>query len=401
MNRKEYLAKRSALIEEAEKFLNEDKMAEYEAKETEIKALDEQYEKHAKAQANINVLKDAQPIDNTLISISNTLDNKPVTDEDKYNSLEYRKAFMNYCKTGSMDKKFLNLDDYNSTTEAAATIPTSIMQELISKMEVYGNIYARVRKLNVQGGVNFPILSLKPTATWITEAAVSDRKKSNISTNVSFSYYGLECRIATSLLASIVTLPMFEATMVTLIIEAMVKAIDIAIIKGDGAGEPLGITLDPRIPVANVITLSSVDFSAWDGWKKKVFSKIPLGYRAGGSFIMAAGTFEGYIDGMVDANGQPMGRVNYGIVDAPQERFGGREVILVEDDVVAPYDTAGVGDIVAIFCKLSDYAINSNMTMQMSRWFDQDKNQWVDKAILICDGKILDANGVLVIKKGA
>jgi HK97 family phage major capsid protein len=308
---------------------------------------------------------------------------------------------MNYCKTGSMDKKFLNLDDYNSTTEAAATIPTSIMQELISKMEVYGNIYARVRKLNVQGGVNFPILSLKPTATWITEAAVSDRKKSNISTNVSFSYYGLECRIATSLLASIVTLPMFEATMVTLIIEAMVKAIDIAIIKGDGAGEPLGITLDPRIPVANVITLSSVDFSAWDGWKKKVFSKIPLGYRAGGSFIMAAGTFEGYIDGMVDANGQPMGRVNYGIVDAPQERFGGREVILVEDDVVAPYDTAGVGDIVAIFCKLSDYAINSNMTMQMSRWFDQDKNQWVDKAILICDGKILDANGVLVIKKGA
>jgi hypothetical protein len=41
------------------------------------------------------------------------------------------------------------------------------------------------------------------------------------------------------------------------------------------------------------------------------------------------------------------------------------------------------------------------MQMQMFRWLDQDKNQWVDKAILIADGKLIDANGVLIIKKGA
>ena len=183
--------------------------------------------------------------------------------------------------------------------------------------------------------------------------------------------------------------------------EAMTKAIDIAIIKGDGTGEPTGITVDSRVPAGNVITLSSADFLAWDGWKKKVFAKIPLSYRAGGSFIMASGTFEGYIDGMVDANGQPIGRVNYGITDGSQERFGGREVILVEDDVIAPYESAANGDIVAVFCKLSDYVVNSNMQMTMYRWLDHDTNQWVDKAILIADGKILDPNGVLIIKKGA
>ena len=45
--------------------------------------------------------------------------------------------------------------------------------------------------------------------------------------------------------------------------------------------------------------------------------------------------------------------------------------------------------------------INSNMQMAMYRWLDHDLNQWVDKAILINDGKLLDAAGVLIIKKGA
>lgn len=116
---------------------------------------------------------------------------------------------------------------------------------------------------------------------------------------------------------------------------------------------------------------------------------------------MAAGTFETYIDGMTDANGQPIGRVDHGITEGPQERFSGREVILVEDDVIAPYDAAAAGDVIAVFCKLTDYAINSNMQLQMFRWLDHDTNQWVDKAILIADGKILDPNGVIIIKRAA
>jgi HK97 family phage major capsid protein len=116
---------------------------------------------------------------------------------------------------------------------------------------------------------------------------------------------------------------------------------------------------------------------------------------------MAAGTFDGYIDGMVDANGQPIGRVNYGIGDGAQQRFGGKTVLLVEEDVITSYDSAGVGDVIAVYMNPLDYAINSNMQMAMYRWLDHDTNQWVDKAILVNDGKLIDAAGVLVIKKGA
>ena len=318
---------------------------------------------------------------------------------DPFNTMEYRAAFMNYCKTGQMPIE-MRADTYTGLADIGTVIPSSIMNEILKKMSTYGQIFSRVRRLNVKGGVSFPVLSLKPTATWITEAAVSERQKLGTA-SISFNYYGLECRIATSLIADTVSLTTFETSITDLIVEAMTKAMDIAIIKGDGVGEPLGITLDPAIPAAQIITLAVADFAKWDGWKKKVFAKIPLSYRAGGSFIMAAGTFEGYIDGMVDTTGQPMGRVNYGITDGPQERFAGREIILVEDDIIAPYESAAAGDIVAIFCKLADYGINSNMQMQMFRWLDQDKNQWVDKAILIADGKLIDANGVLIIKKGA
>ena len=401
-NKKDYLDKRKALIEEAQNLLDEGKLQEYEVKENEIKDLDEQYEKFAKAQANMNALKDVKIGGDVKDLFDDKADfGKKQEPEDKYNTIEYRKAFMNFCKTGIMPQEFRNVDTYTGTADASAVIPTTIMQEIIKEMKTYGQIFSRVRKTNVKGGTEVPILSLKPAATWIGESVVSDRQKVTANTKVTFSYYGLECKVAVSLLADATTLDIFESTIVQLIVEAMTKALDIAIIKGTGSGQPTGITVDSRIPAGNVITLASADFATWDGWKKKVFAKIPLSYRAGGSFIMAAGTFEGYIDGMVDSNGQPIGRVNYGITDGPQERFGGREVILVEDDVIAPYESAATGDVVAVFCKLSDYCINSNMQMSMYRWLDHDTNQWVDKAILIADGKILDPNGVLIIKKGA
>lgn len=408
--KEKYLASRKALMDSANELIAEGKIDEANAKMTEIEKLDNDFENACKAQANLNAMQGNVKI----IDIQNkgvkvdggnivdVLENGTVIEAvDMYDSKEYRSEFMNFCKTGAMKPEFRNVDAQTTTTDASAIIPTTIMNEIISKMTKYGQLFAKVRKMNVKGGVNFPILSLKPTATWITETTPSDRKKITANTSVSFSYFGLECKVATSLLAEEVKLPGFENTIVTLVAEAMTQAIDVAIIKGVGTTEPLGIAVDTRVPAGQIITLTSAEFTEWDAWKKKVFAKIPLGYRAGGEFIMSAGTFEGYIDGMVDANGQPIGRTNYGIADGPQERFGGKIVNLVEDDVVASYDAAAVTDIVAIFANLNDYGINSNMQMQMFRYLDQDLNQWVDKAILIADGKLIDPNGVVIVKKGA
>jgi HK97 family phage major capsid protein len=319
-------------------------------------------------------------------------------DADPFDTLEYRQAFMKFAQTGAWEQR---ADAVTTVTDAAKVIPTTIMNEIIKELKVRGQLFARVRKLNVQGGVQFPILSLKPEASWITEASASERKKVQANTAVVFNYYGLECKVATSLIANITSLPMFEEVIRSLIVEAMMTALDSAIVVGDGSGKPLGITLDTRVASGQKVTLDQAEFSTWSAWKKKVFAKIPLAYRSGGLFIMAASTWEGQIDGMVDENKQPIARTNYNITDAIQERFSGKEVLLVEPDVVADYDAAAEGDVVAIYFKPSDYGINSNLQMTMKRYFDEDKNQWVDKAIMVADGKLLDPKGVVIIKKGA
>ncbi|MDF2534408.1 MAG: phage major capsid protein [Bacillales bacterium] len=320
--------------------------------------------------------------------------------EDRFSSLEYRKAFMRFAQTGEIMPE-LRANATTSTGDISAVVPTTILNEVIRKVTAYGQVFNRVRKLNVKGGLTIPILSLKPVATWIGETTVSDKQKVQANTNIAFSYYGLECKVSTSLLADTVSLAGFENTLVDLIVEAIVKALDFAILKGNGTGKALGITADTRVPAAQIVTLSSADFANWASWKKKVFAKMPLSYKAGAAFLMASGTFEGYIDGMVDGHGQPIGRVNYGITNGPQERFGGKEVIQVEDDIIAPYDDAAVGDVVAVYVDLKNYGFNSNMQMTMFRYFDHDTNEWVDKAVLIADGKLIDPNGVVIVKKGA
>ncbi|WP_338841839.1 phage major capsid protein [Paenibacillus glucanolyticus] len=316
---------------------------------------------------------------------------------DPYSSVEYRSAFMKFAKTGEITPE---LRATTTTADVSAVIPTTILSEVVRQLKVYGQIFKRVRQLNIKGGVDVPIATLKPVAQWIGETTPSDKQKVTANTKVSFNYHGLECKVAISLLADTTTLEGFEATITELIVEAMIKAIDLAVVRGDGNGKAKGILNDDRVPAAQIVTLTDAEFTSWEGWKKKVLAKLPLAYKAGAAFIMASSTYDGYIDGMTDDQGQPIARTNYGITEGPQGRFSGKEVIEVEDDVLPFYDDAAAGEAVAILCNLKNYGFNSNLEMQLFRYFDHDTNEWVDKAILIADGKLIDPNGVVIVKKG-
>lgn len=317
---------------------------------------------------------------------------------DRHDTLEYRSAFMEYVCRGVEIPHELRTDAVTGVTDASAVIPTSLMHEIITKMDAYGNVYKIIRKLNVQGGIAIPVLSLKPEATWVGEGK-SDSQEVKADEKVTFSYFGVECKIAQTLLANVVTLEAFQALFVSLATEAIVKAVEIAVFKGNGTSQPLGILTDARIPKANIITMTPSEFASWEGWHKKVKAKMKKAYRSG-TFFMNQSTFDGHIDGMVDKNGQPIGRTNYGINGEESYRFLGKNVETVEDDLISSWDDAAKGDAVAIFFKGTDYAINTNMQMTTVKWVDHDTNEVKNKCIMIVDGKLIDPNGVLIIKKG-
>jgi HK97 family phage major capsid protein len=315
---------------------------------------------------------------------------------DVYDSVEYRTAFMEFACHGIPMPTQYRANAVTTTTDAR--IPTTFMNEIIRGLSTYGNIYEKVRKLNIQGGVEFPILTLCPEATWIGETTPSEDKKIQANKTVSFKYFGVECKIAQTLLCNITTLEAFQELFVPLATEALVKAIEKSIFSGDGTTQPLGILNDDRIPTENIIELTEDEISSWSEWHKKVFAKMKKSYRTG-EFVMAQGTFDGYIDGMVDSTGQPIGRVNYGIDGAETYRFSGKTVETVEDDILPSWENANDGDAVAVFIKWDNYAINSNLSMTMQKWQDYDTNEIKNKCIMVLDGKLLDTNGVIIIKK--
>lgn len=325
--------------------------------------------------------------------------NQRAAEVDPHDTVEYRQAFMEYvCRNVPMAAE-LRADAVTSTGDVGAVIPTTILKEIIQELKSFGNVYALVRKLNVQGGVAIPILSLKPEATWIGETTPSDSQKLEAKNSITFSYFGVECKIAQTLLANVTTLDAFQQLFVPLAAEAIVKALEIAIFNGNGTTQPLGVTKDTRVPADNVITMAPEEMGSWAAWHKKVKAKMKKAYR-NGTFFMNQATFDGYIDGMEDKNGQPVGRTNYGINGEETYRFMGKAVETVEDELIASYDDAAEGDVIGVFMKPTDYGVNSNLQMVTVKWTDHDTNQIKNKCVMICDGKLIDANGVLIIKKG-
>ncbi|SHF16458.1 phage major capsid protein [Caloramator proteoclasticus] len=392
MNKEAILIRMKEIAEEIIKEGADVNKLEQEANElrTKLKAIEERE----------RILKEAQNINNGTGNVIDSI-NKTEEREDKYSTLEYRKAFREYLKTGVVSEE-LRANATTMTTDIGVVIPTTIMNEVVQKMKASGQIWERIRKTAFKGGIKIPTASVKPVATWQAENTLADKQKKTINTYIEFGYYKLQCRIATSLESDTVSLDVYEKTIAADIAEAMIIAIEKAVISGTGSGMPKGIiNHTSEIPAEQQITMASADMGKWDKWKKNVFAKIPLAYEGKGLFIMSKATFEGYIDGMVDNNGQPIARTNYGITGAPVRRFGGYDVLVVEPDYLPNYDTANADDVFAIFVDLNEYVFNSNMQMTMKRYFDEDTDEWIDKATLIGDGKLRDANGVLLIKKGA
>ena len=331
----------------------------------------------------------------------------PATEEKREDdvtaSMEYRKAFMAYVQRGTQIPAEFRQAAIN-TGDTGAAIPVTVMNEVINTLRKrYGNLYNKVRKMSVPGGVKIPIGSLQASFSWISEKTVSPRQNVGELGAVTFGYNTAEIRIAQTFLSSLLTVSAFEAELTKIIAIAYLKAMDSAIINGSGDGAPLGILKDAR--VTNSVTMTAAQFSDWTQWRKRFFATLPLGYRAG-EFIFAASTVDAYLETMADSNNNPIFRqatgleVNDGDAVNPNGRFFGRDVSLVEPDIISDFDSASPGDVVGLFWQPDEYAINENFGFTMRRYYDEETNEWVDKALCVVDGKVLNPNGYVKIIKG-
>ena len=344
-------------------------------------------------------------------------------EEDLLSTMEYRQAFKHYAQTGERTAKLNEiLTQYRAETreagevtsnELGVLIPHTVLQELIKKIEKsYGQLSSRVRMLNVQGGVEIPIGEFEATFTWggkegnDKEHGVSDEQKvKGVTGSVSFSYHIGEIRIAQSLLQSIVTVEVFEKELLNALLTAYLKARDIAVLKGTGVNQPTGILTDvaaglQRVPTENIIEFTEDEISDWAAWEKKLFANIPIGMEGENpEFAMAKQTYVSNLCTMKDANNQPIKKAGFDVSDR-QHKFNEYTVLRTEQDLFKSFDLCENNEIFGIFwVPEKAYGINSNLTFGYKRYFDDDKNKWITKGLVILDGKPLNTNYVYILKK--
>ena len=329
-------------------------------------------------------------------------------------SMEYRTAFRDYIQTGKLNKEILEFDKRNdavsTSSDLGVLLPETIVQEIIKGVgEVHGQLYDRVRKTNLKGGVKYPIGSFTAAFNRITETTKSDRQDpGGITGYVSFGYKIGEIRLARTLLQAVLSVPVFEQEFSKTIAEAYVKAMDIEIMSGTEANNQcVGILTEAaaqnsRIPAANVIEFTAAEAADWTEWQKKLFAKIPLGMRAEKpEFAMTAATYESVIKTLADTQKRPVYAETFNPIDGTERAtFKGKEVIFVENDSLKDFDTATNGQFFAMYwVPQKAYAINSNMEFTVVDYFDHETNQWVKKALVINDGKVLDGAYIYLLKK--
>lgn len=396
MTKQEFDTKKNSLLAEAKAFLKDGKVDEANGKIKEAEDLKAVYEAEAKAAANIAALDGPAPVNQAPQQVAPQQAATGVTDvaadgEDPTNSLEYRKAFMNFVLKGEP----MNATGVTKTTDGDAVIPQTVVDRIIQKLEAIGNILPLVTQTAYKGGVAIPVSLVKPTATWIAEGAdVASMTKHEVkkTNSVVFSYYKLKVKVAITLEMDIMTMSAFETMISNNIAEAINRALELAIINGTGSGQPKGILAETP-ESGQAIETAGADVAYGDLITAE--AALPLAYENGAVWCMSKKAFMRFA-GMLDDNHQPIGRVNFGITGAPERTLLGRKVVL-NDNV-----PNAAGGVIAFLFNFKDYVLNTNLGMTVKTYEDNDTDDKVTKAVMLVDGKVVDKSSLvtLTLKSG-
>lgn len=325
---------------------------------------------------------------------------KPDTD-DVYATTEYRKAFQQYMVSGQIGQEF-RATTKTTDSNVSAVIPTNLASQILEKFEQLGVIYNLVTRTSYPVGQTIAVDGVKPTATWVNEGAGSTPQSKTLSASITFTHFKLRCEIRYTEEVATMTLPMFEALFVKQVSEAMLRAIEGAIVDGDGTSKPKGI-LTYTAPEGQALQVAA---GANNKLTYKVLcdaeAAIPTQYEATAKWCMTKKTFMQFV-GMVDSTGQPIARVNYGINGKPERVLLGRDVVIYAPQANSKLknysDTSSTDDIFAFIVDFSDYVLNENYNLGISHAKDWDNEDHKTKAVAAYDGKLIMTDSLVTLTK--
>ena len=304
---------------------------------------------------------------------------KPEQDDDKTNSPEYRSAFMAYVMRGTPIPA--EVRENTMTTDTLSVIPTVVINKIIEKMDEVGHILNLVTRTSYAAGVEIPTSATKPVATWVSEGAGSTRQKKSTG-KITFTYFKLRCEVSVSMEVHTMALSAFEAKLAENVANAMVKAIEAAIINGSGVGQPKGILAETPNEGQTVDATDGMTYAKLC----EAEAAVPAEYETSAKWCMTKKNFMAVV-GMVDSEGHPIARVNYGVAGKPERTILGRDVVITENAPVAK----------AFIYDFGDYILNTIYDLGIQKKQDWDTEDLLTKAVMSVDGKSTNNDSLVVM----
>lgn len=360
--------------QEIRSMLESNEAVDMEALEKELRAINDEQAEIERRQQMANAIQtgtiESAPVDkpSEMQARKNLLD-----------SLEYREAFMEYVCRGTEIPAEFRANEKTATTDIGALVPPVTLNKIIEKIESFGELIPLVNRTSYKTGMTIPMASIKPKASWVAEGAGSDRQKMPLDAAVTFGHFKLRCAVSVTLETEVMALSAFEARLVSSVSEAMARAIQTAILKGTGSAQPTGILTDAA--KGQTVNVAAIDYKTLVSAE----AALPMEYENGAVWVMTKKTFMEFI-GMVDTAGQPIGRINQGINGGWERTLLGRRVVLT-NDLPSYAGTLKKADVFAFLYNFGDYTLNTNYSIGIKTYEDNETDDIIRKTIMICDGK--------------
>ena len=292
-------------------------------------------------------------------------------------SAEYREAWLK-----KLMGKELDVEERDAIT-ASAAIPTETMNMVIHKLEL-NPIIAAVDVSYIPGNISFPVEDSVADANWV-EMATAATDSADALRAVTLGAYKLIKTVSITADVQAMAIQAFEAWLTSRLANKIEKAVDAAILTGNGSNKPTGI-------LSTIVTADGTWASTGLVWKDiaTIIGKLGSQYRAGAKFVMDSNLFFGSIVGMVDSNKQPV--VKLADTEGPAAyRLVGYPVI-VDDNMTS--DNILFGDLKAYkfnFAKSPEVSSDDSVEFRTGNR--------VYRALALADGKLADTNAIVRYKK--
>lgn len=406
MKTQEYLNKRNELLMEAETFLNEGKLEEFEAKEKEIKELDAKFEQLAKAQANMNALKEPS-ISDSIVTITKG-ENEVIAKNEPMKTRDEKELYLNAWAKNMMgmrldgeEKEIFNRvnEDFRNqlqtTQEHAVLIPETVRDGIWREAGELHPILGDVRMTFVPGDLT--ILREEDSgddAEWYDEnTEVEDGDFAVGELNLTGCELAKNIPISWKLRK--MSIPDFIAYITTLLAEKMGAALAKAIVSGKGkpgAGdsfkpEPRGIVtaLEAESGAPQIVEFEEkLDYEDLT----KALGLIKSSYKNGAAIYAKSATVWNVLANLKDQTGRPL--------FIPDVTAGG--VGRIFGLVVKEEDAVNEGEIL-IGNVGRGYAmnVNENMTIYTEENIKKRYTDYMGYAIV--DGDILTSKAFALIRE--